>query len=409
MLNQLKAGVLKNYNLIIKLSIIVLVVTAIFTFFLAWQNLVVAFDRQVFDSDIKSYKNAGLFVLQGKDIFSDEYTYLTGTTMAWMMPPFAAVLFVPLAFVPDEMLYPVWDSLQLVALFTIVWFSASRFISKMNATKKVLTVIGFTFIALAFSANQDSFTVGQSNIILAAIVIIDIMLVRVKKPKLQGFLVGVAAGIKILPGIFILYFLITKQWRAASNAVIGFVVTIVLGAVILWDNTMFFWRDLAFLKPDGRNGGFAITYFNQSLRGVIDRASGSDTPQMSILWLLLAGITLIVGMLIAAKLYKAGEHLAAVSIVGLVLLLCAPTSWIHYGIWVVPAVGVILGSGTNKARNILAVAVSIPLMQQIIGRTLPYLPALTYNWWVFMYIILIVCIVYINKNVLKSKCKTSVL
>lgn len=393
----------RNYNFILLISILVLMTTTILTYFLAWQNSVVDFNRKVEYSDVMAYKNAGIFALQGAYLYDDNYTFVEGILMAWMMPPFAAIVLSPLAFVPDELLYLVWSFVQVIALSLIVLVAFKDFFARFTNRAKILAFLGVLFVAAGFGPNQDNFITGQINIVLAALIFLDIFIISKKDKRFEGFFVGIAAGIKILPGIFILYYLITKQWRKALNGTLGFLATIGVSALLLWENTKYYWGQLAFIKADTRNEGFAITYFNQSLRGMIDRALGHESPQISIQWIIVAGIMLIACLVIASKLHNVGFEVAAISIVGLVLVLAAPTSWIHYGIWVVPAVGVILGNGENKGRTLAAIIVSIPLLQQIMGVPLPYLPAIIDEWWIVMYLLLIVLIVIVNRKVLLSK------
>jgi alpha-1,2-mannosyltransferase len=401
-MQSLKSIFYRNYNFILLISLVVLGTTAVLTYFLAWQNSVVDFNRKVEYSDVMAYKNAGIFALQGAYLYGDEYTFVEGILMAWMMPPFAAIILSPLAFVPDNLLYLVWSIVQLIALLLIVSIAFKEFLDNLPSRIKILALIGVTFVAAGFGPNQDNFITGQINIILAALVFLDIFVMSKKNKKFEGFFIGIAAGIKILPGIFILYYLITKQWRNAANAIIGFFATIGLSALLLWENTKYYWGELAFIKADSRNEGFAITYFNQSLRGVIDRALGNETPQFSIQWLIIAAAILFAFLAIAVRLHNNGLEVAAISVVGLVLVLAAPTSWIHYGVWVVPAVGAILGNGKSKARTFVSVIISIPLLQQLMGGPLPFLPAVIDEWWVAMYSTLIVIIVLFNKPSLFS-------
>ncbi|WP_253840840.1 glycosyltransferase 87 family protein [Actinokineospora globicatena] len=59
-------------------------------------------------------------------------------------------------------------------------------------------------------------TIGQVNMLLVL-------------GDVAGIGIGLAAGIKLVPGIFVVYLLITRQFRAAAIAVGTFLATIAVG------------------------------------------------------------------------------------------------------------------------------------------------------------------------------------
>ena len=66
---------------------------------------------------------------------------------------------------------------------------------------------------------------GQVNLVLMALVLLDVT--RREDSRFgrwfpRGLLIGVAAAIKLTPALFIVYFVVTKQWRLAIWSSIGF-------------------------------------------------------------------------------------------------------------------------------------------------------------------------------------------
>ena len=74
------------------------------------------------------------------------------------------------------------------------------------------------------------------------LVALDSLLIR---GKTKGILVGLATAFKIYPGVFIIIFLLRRQWRAAINATVTAVATTGL-AWILWPKSVsyFFSKEL---------------------------------------------------------------------------------------------------------------------------------------------------------------------
>jgi alpha-1,2-mannosyltransferase len=48
-----------------------------------------------------------------------------------------------------------------------------------------------------------------------------------------------------------------------------------------------------------------------------------------------------------------------VTLVGLTSLVVSPVSWVHHAVWVVPALGVVLGDGRDRRRVAGAIAVAV--------------------------------------------------
>ena len=76
---------------------------------------------------------------------------------------------------------------------------------------------------------------GQVNLVLMALIIWDLCQpdTSQKSRWWKGFGTGIAAGIKLVPLIFIPYLLLARKFRQAAMACAGFAFTVLLGFVIL--------------------------------------------------------------------------------------------------------------------------------------------------------------------------------
>ena len=59
----------------------------------------------------------------------------------------------------------------------------------------------------------QTFEFGQINLLLMALVAVDCLVDRPRWPR--GMLIGIAAAIKLTPAVFLLYFLLRRDYRAA--------------------------------------------------------------------------------------------------------------------------------------------------------------------------------------------------
>ena len=119
---------------------------------------------------------------------------------------------------------------------------------------------------------------GQINLILMAVIMWDLCqpdrTASGRRRWWKGALTGVAAGIKLVPLIFVPYLLITRRFREAAATVAGFVVTVAVGFAVLPHDSSQWWLHGMFLA-DGNRTGFMGWAGNQSLRAIITRFAGS--------------------------------------------------------------------------------------------------------------------------------------
>jgi alpha-1,2-mannosyltransferase len=246
-------------------------------------------------------------------------------------PPFAAVVFTPLQLLGSAgaRLAFTLGSLAsyLIAVIACGW--------RLHLPWRFVALLALAGMAL----EPFIFTVmlGQVNIALMATVVIDCLVLRSSR---RGWLVGIAAGIKLVPGVFILYFMLKRDWPAVLRAAAGFLATVVLGAIVAPSDSLDFWR-----------GGFlGLTHFgpeavvdggNQSLTGLLVRLTNDPAPLM-VLTVGLFASGLALGIAAARQQLRRGDDVAALTSLAFGGLLASPLSWTHHWVWVVPAIMVLV-------------------------------------------------------------------
>src|SRR6185312_11231249 len=106
----------------------------------------------------------------------------------------------------------------------------------------------------------------QINLIILAVVLADVLAPSTR--KWAGIGIGLVAGIKLTPAIFIIYLALVGRIRAAIVASVTGLVTVLIGFALLPSASRFYWFDHAF--DDVKR----ITRFppaSTSLRGMILR------------------------------------------------------------------------------------------------------------------------------------------
>lgn len=279
--------------------------------------------------DLDVYQFTGRVVLAGGDILGARDP---GTGLAFIYPAFAALLCVPLVAVPHTVLQVGWTACN-VAAYAVVLYRVAPWPGVRGWPLAVIAVGS----VLVVEPIRATLSFGQINIFLMAMVLVDLLPGRRLLPGKRrllpvGVLTGLATALKVTPAVFIVYLLLTRQWRAARNAAVTAVgVTVVVGFV-LPDASIGFWR-LVF-GGDTRTGP-AHFLMNQSVLGATLRVLG-DHAATHVLGILLGAAAGAVCVLAARRWYRLGRPLLGLCLAGIGSLLASPLSWTHHWVWIVP-------------------------------------------------------------------------
>ena len=169
---------------------------------------------------------------------------------------------------------------------------------------------------------EETLYFGQVNLVLMAVVVCDLLLPD--SSRVKGIGVGIAAGFKLTPAIFVVYLLATRRFAAVARALAAGAATVVVGFLVLPAESADFWFGRLFMDSE-RVGGVAYLA-NQSLNATIVRFSGSTSGE-SPLWLPVAAVVGAFGIWVAVRVRRRGSELAGVLVCALTGLLVSPVSW----------------------------------------------------------------------------------
>jgi alpha-1,2-mannosyltransferase len=288
--------------------------------------------------DLRVYLDGGLIVRRSSPPYQGNLQYplydwpTSNEALKFTYTPFAALFFAIVSIIPWSILPRVVQVANLVFLFAAAWFTMDALGYKSTKTRLGGALLG-TATGLLTEPVFRTLYLGQINLLLMAAIIWDLR--QPDSRRWKGIVTGIAAGIKIIPGIFIPYLLLTRRFRAGLNEIAAFVVTIVLGFLIVPGDSKDYWLNGLFFQ-DGRTG-FVGWGGNQSLRGLLTRLAGSIHAGTGP-WLLAAVIATLAGLACAVVLDRAGHTMLAILTTALIGLLDSPISWDHHWVWVVPGI-----------------------------------------------------------------------
>ena len=244
--------------------------------------------------------------------------------------PAAAIIFAAGSLLSWLALRWVMTIISLAGLLLSVWLTFGALGYPSHRVRAGATLL-VSAAALATEPVQQNLALGQINLLLMLLVVAD--LTRPGPRWWSGAGIGLAAGIKLVPLIFIPYLVLTGRFRQAAVAGGTFAATVGIGYAVLPGASARYWWDGLFLNANRIT--FLGTRGNQSLRGMVARFIGSVNGSGGA-WLAVAITVAIVGLVAAAALYRAGHPVPGMLACALTGLLVSPLSWDHHWVWVAP-------------------------------------------------------------------------
>ncbi len=293
--------------------------------------------------DARVYQRGAQAVLGGQALYGDLYAGRPGPPFTYT--PFAAIVFLPLVGLSGLTLAAVWTLLSALSLEGSIWICLG-WAGLTEPRLRLALTAAVSVLALGLDPVSVTLELGQVNLILMLAVLLDLSLSDGSRWKGAG--IGLASGVKLVPGFFVLYLLVTRRFRAAGTAAAVWGATIAAGWAVLPRDSLDYWGG-TILKT--HRVGDPQNVHSQSLASLLARwfhTSQGFLPVWILLCLLIAAATL----LLAAQASRRRDELLAACICASATLLISPITWEHHWVWVVPFL-VWLGNRAWRSRSAL--------------------------------------------------------
>ncbi|WP_436838697.1 mannosyltransferase [Nocardia nova] len=255
-------------------------------------------------------------------------------------PPFAAVVFYPLHFLPFGLVTLLWFALIVAALYGCVRITLALLFGDRAAEPKWrAAAMLWTAVGVWLEPTRTTLDYGQVNVFL---VLAGLAAAYSTRWWLSGLLVGVAAGVKLTPAVTGLYFLAQRRWASAVWSAVVFALTYAVSFLISSSETRTYFGPLL---GDANRIGPVGSVVNQSLRGALSRILGRDAGAPWYLaghripfgpwWLGAVLITMVLAWF-AWRAVGFGDRLGVLLVVQLFGLMVSPISWSHHWVWLLP-------------------------------------------------------------------------
>ncbi len=280
--------------------------------------------------DLLVYRVEGDAIRSGLDLYGPLHT---PQGLSATYPPFAALTFVLLTPVPIALLPLATVAMNVALLVTVAYLSLG--LAGLGRGKaKVTCALWLASLAIWSEPVFTTLRYGQINLLILAMILWDFS--RPDSARTRGMALGFAVGLKITPGIFILYLVVTRRFRMAAVATSAFATSVIAGALVLPGDSKQYWTSLIF---DSDRVGRPENAANQSIRAIVVRLE--HTRDIAPAWTLLLVLTLLTGLICSVAAYKAIGDSWGVPACAVTGLLSSPVTWTHHWVWCVPLVALL--------------------------------------------------------------------
>ena len=338
--------------------------------------------------DIEVYRMGGQAWLDGRPLYAGDATFHTriGLNLPFTYPPLAAVLFSPFAWLSLNAASVAITVITLVLLLLSTWIVLTRLDVWQDSAltrepawlRRCWLAAGIVAAAVIYlEPIAANFAFGQINVVLMTLVIADCVPRRTPWPR--GLLLGVAIALKLTPAVFLLYFVLRRDGRAALTAFGSFVAASLLGFVLAWRDSVEYWTTT--VRHTDRIGSAALNT-NQNIAGALARLGLGQSTHF-VLWTLACFAVLGLTIWAVRRVLAAGEPTLGLMCVALFGLVVSPVSWSHHWVWALPTVIVLTVLAYRRRNPALAAvtAAGVALMVWIPLELLPKHHEETASWW----------------------------
>jgi alpha-1,2-mannosyltransferase len=301
--------------------LVVVIVAAVVAGAVAWAKVPPVLHVHGEFVDLSVYQYGGRMVFNGLPLYDARDP---ATNLRFTYPPFAAVAMVFLAPLQGWFATALWTAASVGALACVILLVGRALGRPAAGWQVALLTIG----AFVLEPVWQNLTFGQINLLLMLAVLLD--LVHPER-RWSGVLVGIAAGVKLTPLVFVVLLVLIGRRMAAGRALLAFAGTIAIGFVFAPDSSKTYWTDN--LVKAGRVGPPEMAH-NQSVFGALTRLL--DGVPSNLLWVAIAGPLALAIVVIGAVWWRRGDRVLGTGFAALASLLASPMSWSHHWVWAVP-------------------------------------------------------------------------
>jgi alpha-1,2-mannosyltransferase len=281
--------------------------------------------------DLTVYRDGARALPHGHLLYSDQFGAARLPHLLFTYPPFAALLAYPFLIFGPLTAIIVWNLLTIAVLTKTLQIVMRESVKNSPELSWLLDPIALVTLTAALVWTNpiiDHLGFGQVNVFLVFFCAVDFLAPARFLPR--GILIGVAAAIKLVPALFIVFFLLVRKLSVAATSALTFVLISGFMWILFPVPSSDFW--LHAIRKSSRVGG--SDYFsNQAVNGLLSRAEAPGGVKVVVIAAVLGS-----GLWVAVSCWNQRERAAAFLATGSTMNLVSPISWIHHLVFLCLAV-----------------------------------------------------------------------
>lgn len=317
-----------------------------------------------------------------KDLYAPVFIEIGVLKLPFTYPPFAALVFLPFAFLPLE----VGKAIMVLGTTAAAWWLSATIYNYAQTSGRALplqgrlgrtgTIATLTIVVMLCGPWRRTFHLMQINPLIMALILADFVRPATRVPR--GVLVGIAGGLKLTPLVFGLILLVRRDWKGIAALGATFLATIVVGFILLPNEAPQFW--FSAISDSSRVGDINFVD-NISIQGWLMHFGLKGTA-LKLGFYALAALSIALVAVLLYQLERRGKTLAQVAVAGTLMVALSPISWSHHNVLLplllaalildaFPTFMVYLPSAARKIACVLAwvAGVGLYISPRIIGGT----------------------------------------
>ncbi len=273
----------------------------------AWQ----LFGHTPYRIDIDVYQMGAQAWMDGHPLYRGDALFHTPIVdLPFTYPPLAAIVFCPFAWMhmPTASVAITALTLVLLVVSTVivltrldVWSASTTLPGPAWLRRWWLAIVAAAAATIWLEPISSNFAFGQINVVLMTLVIADCVPRRTPWPR--GLLLGLGMALKLTPAVFLLYFVLRRDNRAALTALASFVGATLLGFVLAWNDSWEYWTHT--VHHTDRIGAATLNT-DQNIAGALARL-GLGQQERSLLWVAASLLVLAVTVWAMRRVLRAGR------------------------------------------------------------------------------------------------------
>ncbi len=337
-------------------------------------------DPNVYKNDFNVFYFASQEVTAGRD----PYQRFIGAWTPYLYPPLLAEMLVPLTLAPLSVAAYLWFLINVSALVVTLMMLLALNGTERSDKRKYLLVAGAIILLSRFIL--DNFSLGQVNILVAALAVAHVYFFAKEKKLASSLALAVAVSIKLTPAILLVWHLAKRRPGFVAQCGLMIVSLMALSFVPFGQNAIASFE--TFINRTIKNEqGFDLSYAgNQSLRGAmarITRGSQEDekpsSDPASAVFIISAMALLALAVWAAAR--ACDVMMEAAPFFCLIVLL-SPLSWkAHFVALLLPVFQLLERAITEVEARRVSASVVLIIVFALFNLTSPKIVGLSFAEW----------------------------